>query len=110
MSRGDGGAASSTPDGTWLWGRLMEWCKQRRVAPADYNDLFAIVADARSVTAGDSSRLDFMQANRVALTPEYEGPWDAEVYGEEGTVQTRHSGLTPRDALDAAMSYARGDS
>jgi hypothetical protein len=32
----------------WLWRKLMDWCKKRGYAPADYNDLFAIVEDLRS--------------------------------------------------------------
>lgn len=35
------------PDGNWLWSQLMDWCKNRKAHPADYNDLFAIVTRAR---------------------------------------------------------------
>lgn len=38
---------SDEPVGDWLWGKLMDWCKTRRVAPANHNDLFAIVGLAR---------------------------------------------------------------
>lgn len=50
----------------------------------------------------DSKRLDFMQSHRVALIPEFEGPWDAEVY-REGEVSNVFSGSTPREAIDEAM-------
>jgi hypothetical protein len=36
------------PEGNWLWCELMDWCKKRGVAPAEYNDLFAIVGKARA--------------------------------------------------------------
>jgi hypothetical protein len=36
-----------------LWAELMGWCKQRRVHPSDYNDLFAIVKRIRSPSATD---------------------------------------------------------
>lgn len=54
--------------------------------------------------AMDSKRLDFIQSNRVALVPEFEGPWDAEIYGEDGIVSSVHSGTTPRQAIDAAIA------
>lgn len=34
--------------GDWLWHQFMEWCKHRGVHPRDYNDLFAIVTNARA--------------------------------------------------------------
>jgi hypothetical protein len=33
----------------WLWMKLMDWCKRRGVAPANYNDLFYIVKELRSI-------------------------------------------------------------
>lgn len=36
------------PSGDWLWGRLMDWCKKRDYAPAQMDDLFAIVREARA--------------------------------------------------------------
>lgn len=50
----------------------------------------------------DTKRLDFMQLHRVALIPEFEGPWDAEVY-REGEVSKVFSGSSPREAIDEAM-------
>lgn len=47
---------SAVPNGDWLWGKFMDWCRKRRVNPADYNDLFAIVADARSAPDVDGDR------------------------------------------------------
>jgi len=53
--------------------------------------------------AADAGRLDFVERNRVALVPEYEGPWDAEIYGEEGEAKVVACGTTPRTAIDQAM-------
>jgi len=39
---------SPTPCGGWLWCKLMDWCRKRGVHPGDYNDLFAIVSEART--------------------------------------------------------------
>ena len=33
------------PDGVWLWCRLMDWCKQQRIAPATQDALFSIVGE-----------------------------------------------------------------
>jgi len=60
---------------------------------------------AAPATPDDTRRLDFMQQNRVGLTPEFEGPWDAEVYGEDATARI-YTGATPREAIDAAMIAA----
>jgi hypothetical protein len=38
---------TKAPQGDWLWCKLMDWCRKRGVHPRDYNDLFAIVSDAR---------------------------------------------------------------
>jgi hypothetical protein len=34
------------PDGSWLWGQLMDWCKKRGMHPGECNDLFEIVGKA----------------------------------------------------------------
>lgn len=33
----------------WLWIKFMDWCKKRGVAPANYNDLFYIIKELRSM-------------------------------------------------------------
>lgn len=55
----------------------------------------------------DSARLDAMQRYRIAVVPEFEGPWDAEVYGEDGEPRARGTGNTPREAIDAALNQSR---
>jgi hypothetical protein len=47
---GDDGRAHAD----WLWVQLMDWCKQRRANPRDYNDLFAIVGSLRDRAASPS--------------------------------------------------------
>jgi hypothetical protein len=41
----------AAPDGDWLWAQLMDWCRSRGYRPAEFSDLFAIVARARAVRA-----------------------------------------------------------
>ncbi|AXF52918.1 MAG: restriction alleviation protein [Bacteriophage sp.] len=60
----------------------------------------AAVADARD----DSALLDAMEQKRIAVVPEYEGPWDAEIYNDEGKPNHRGSGSTPREAIRSAIS------
>lgn len=38
-------------EGSWLWLKLMDWCKQQRIAPATQNALFAIAAEAHKLYA-----------------------------------------------------------
>lgn len=51
----------------------------------------------------DRDRLDAMERHRIAVIPEFEGPWDAELYGEDGEPQVRGSGNSPREAIDSAL-------
>ena len=62
-------------------------------------------ADARD----DSALLDAMELQRIAVVPEYEGPWDAEIYNDEGQPNHRGSGSTPREAIRAASAAAKGE-
>lgn len=39
------------PDGTWLWCKLMDWCKSRGESPANYDDLFAIAGEAHKMNS-----------------------------------------------------------
>jgi hypothetical protein len=50
----------------------------------------------------DSELLEFQAMRRVELTPEFEGPWDAKVYGEGDKPEAIFTGDTPREALTAA--------
>lgn len=61
------------------------------------------LTEAEKANQQDTQRLDAMQRHRIAVVPEYEGPWDAVVYREEGEPVARGTGNTPREAIDAAM-------
>lgn len=52
----------------------------------------------------DTKRLDWMEERRVSVIPEFEGPWDATVYGDDGEPHFIASGNTPRAAIDAAIA------
>ncbi len=38
-------------EGTWLWSKLMDWCKSQRIAPASQGGLFAIASEAHALNA-----------------------------------------------------------
>ncbi len=52
----------------------------------------------------DAEMLSFINDKRVALTPEYEGPWKAEVFGDEAEPVITTEGNTVRDAVSAALA------
>lgn len=51
----------------------------------------------------DTVRLDAMEQRRIALIPEYEGPWDAQLYGEGEVPWVVGTSSTLREAIDAAL-------
>ncbi|RKL15109.1 hypothetical protein BFJ72_g15358, partial [Fusarium proliferatum] len=65
-------------------------------------------AAAPAAPAGDATSdtalLDAMQRHRIALVPEFEGPWDAEIFNDEAEAHPIASGNTPREALRAAIA------
>ncbi|WP_057092974.1 hypothetical protein KV708_19325 [Comamonas thiooxydans] len=68
-----------------------------------------IATKVRADAAGDDSALlDAMEQKRIAVVPEYEGPWDAEVYNDDGNPSLRGTGATPREAIRAAIAAAKG--
>ena len=76
-------------------------------AQADARDaelLAFAVSEIRRDEMTDSALLDAMEQNRIAVVPEYEGPWDAEIYNDEGKPNHRGSGSTPREAIRAALA------
>lgn len=82
-----------------------------QLAEADTaREAYRFVASARLVVPvvdkrddRDGARLDAMERHRIAVIPEFEGPWDAEVYGEDGEPQVRGSGNSLREAIDSAL-------
>ena len=76
-------------------------------AQADARDaqlLAFAVSEIRRDEMTDSELLDAMEQKRIAVVPEYEGPWDAEIYNDEGKPNHRGSGSTPREAIRAAIA------
>jgi hypothetical protein len=49
---------SPAPEGTWLWGKLMDWCRMHGASPSNYNELFAIAADAHKLNNQEPARHD----------------------------------------------------
>lgn len=83
------------------------WDGQSPQAQADAQDaqlLAFAVSEIRRDEMTDSALLDAMEQNRIAVVPEYEGPWDAEIYNDEGKPNHRGSGSTPREAIRAAIA------
>lgn len=59
---------------------------------------------APAADASDTALLDAMERRRIAVAPEFDGPWDAELYGEGEEPLHVGSGATPREALRAALA------
>lgn len=38
-------------EGTWLWGKLMDWCRAQGTSPANFDSLFAIAREAHKLYA-----------------------------------------------------------
>jgi hypothetical protein len=57
--------AALTPE--WLWCQFMDWCKRRGSSPANYNDLFQIVDEARKLAAPAAPATDNEEALRRAM-------------------------------------------
>lgn len=70
----------------------------------DYVELFIAAPGAHTGSRDDSTLLDAMERQRIAVVPEYEGPWDAEIYNDEGQPNHHGTGSTPREAIRAAIA------
>lgn len=79
-------------------------------ADAREEELLAFaVSEIRRDWMTDSELLDAMEQKRIAVVPEYEGPWDAEVYNGDEKPNHRGTGSTPREAIRAAIAAAKGE-
>nr|WP_312374873.1 hypothetical protein [Delftia acidovorans] len=58
---------------------------------------------APAVDASDTALLDAMERERIAVIPEFEGPWDAQIFGEDESTLACGSGATPRKAIAEAL-------
>lgn len=86
-----------------IWGKV-EQIRAKQAAKPKHSPLPAAPAQAQE----DAARLDAMQAQRIAVVPEFEGPWDATIYGDSDEPIARGSGNTPREAIDAARAAQGG--
>ena len=70
------------PAGDWLWVKLMDFCKKRGFAPANFNDIFEIVDAARAAsgldTAGNRNPVARYEGYRGAPVPPPECETEAE--------------------------------
>jgi hypothetical protein len=48
--------ATEVPNGSWLWGKLMDWCKLHGIAPSTQNALFAICGEAHQAHAVQAAK------------------------------------------------------
>lgn len=55
-------------------------------------------------TMSDTALLDAMERERIAVIPEFEGPWDAQIFGEDEAALAFGSGATPRKAIAEALA------
>ncbi|HFH3746099.1 TPA: hypothetical protein ACGJ0L_004186 [Pseudomonas aeruginosa] len=81
-----------------------------RVADAgQFKDNAAAVRTAAMIIRGLLHRPAIMKSiirHRIGLTPEYEGQWHADLYGEDGEVQHHAEADTPDEAVRAVVALA----
>lgn len=64
----------------------------------------------RSEQQGEAATLEsLIEQHRVAITPEYEGGFTAELYGEQEVPHSKGYGKTPREAMTAALATEGGE-
>ena len=105
------GQATAAPAGDWLWVKLMDFCKKRGFAPANFSDLFEIVDAARAARAPadsvqeEAARLDFLieQGAYVVSDPDAcAGYWLHWARPDGSTWVQIGEYPTPRAAIDEA--------
>lgn len=74
---------ATAPEGTWLWGKFMDLCKSRGVAPTTQNDLFAIAEEAHKLNiAARDAKVEVTGALRMfakrVINLAYEGDLDGD--------------------------------
>ncbi|MBN5514126.1 hypothetical protein ACM9NN_15280 [Pseudomonas paraeruginosa] len=81
-----------------------------RIADAgQFKDNEVAVQTAAVIIRGLLHRPAIMQSiirHRIGLTPEYEGQWHADLYGEDGEVQHHAEADTPDEAVRAVVALA----
>jgi hypothetical protein len=68
--RADADTAGASDVGNWLWSELMDYCKERGIAPATHNRLFEIVKRARAKFATPASHERADAGKDAGLTDE----------------------------------------
>jgi hypothetical protein len=70
-----GEAVDCNVEGSWLWCKLMDYCKARKIAPATENELFKIAGEAHklytSPQKGEWNELNDEQIEIIALDNKY---------------------------------------
>ncbi|HFN4543866.1 TPA: hypothetical protein ACGSPD_001804 [Pseudomonas aeruginosa] len=72
----------------------------------EYSDVIYVTLCAKH---SGSAILDLVATNRIALTPEYEGQWHADLYLDREIPLAKVEGATPAEAVLALMSAERVD-
>ncbi|WCY07849.1 hypothetical protein [Pseudomonas aeruginosa] len=72
----------------------------------EYSDVIYVTLCAKH---SGSAILDLVATNRIALTPEYEGQWHADLYLDREIPLAMAEGATPAEAVLALMSAERID-
>lgn len=72
----------------------------------EYSDVIYVTLCAKH---SRSAILDLVATNRIALTPEYEGQWHADLYLDREAPLAKAEGATPAEAVLALMSAERID-
>ncbi|HBO0981491.1 TPA: hypothetical protein L4E58_001305 [Pseudomonas aeruginosa] len=72
----------------------------------EYSDVIYVTLCAKH---SGSVILDLVATNRIALTPEYEGQWHADLYLDREIPLAKAEGATPAEAVLALMSAERID-
>ncbi|HCL3594648.1 TPA: hypothetical protein N2A81_006265, partial [Pseudomonas aeruginosa] len=70
----------------------------------EYSDVIYVTLCAKH---SGSAILDLVATNRIALTPEYEGQWHADLYLDREIPLAKVEGATPAEAVLALMSAER---
>ncbi|HBO3329918.1 TPA: hypothetical protein L4R57_001791 [Pseudomonas aeruginosa] len=70
----------------------------------EYSDVIYVTLCAKH---SGSAILDLVATNRIALTPEYEGQWHADLYLDREIPLAKAEGATPAEAVLALMSAER---
>lgn len=82
-------------EGTWLWGKLMDWCRARGTSPANFDSLFAIAREAHKLYASPQPAAEGIVPVKFEVRSRY---WDGAPWGEWHSYETaeeREAALRP---------------